>query len=159
MAGANLNEVHEDMLQRIDRFELEFNELEKQLLRHYILSDKPQKKKEKDIRELFARIQARMEDDEYECGKISKLADLFGMHRFWNNQPVMNYLDCVPQSLFQQPVKHTHVSQVPVDMLPIPPEYSWSTVDLDNGKVMREVYQLLADNYVEDQSGSFRFEY
>lgn len=127
------------------------------------MSDKPREEKERLLRDLFERIEARLEDsddeDDYDSLKVSKLCDLFRTHSFWNTQPVMNYLDTAPRNSFLQPIKQQEASDISVDVLPLPNEYRWETIDLHHGKTMREVYQLLADNYVEDDSGTFRFEY
>ena len=41
----------------------------------------------------------------------------------------------------------------------MPPGYEWDSLDLNDDKVLEEVYQLLVKNYVEDTDGDFRFDY
>lgn len=41
----------------------------------------------------------------------------------------------------------------------MPEGFEWTTLDLTNDEQIKEVYQLLKDNYVEDAENTFRFEY
>ena len=41
----------------------------------------------------------------------------------------------------------------------LPVEYEWDSLDLNDPKVLEEVYQLLVRNYVEDTEAMFRFDY
>ena len=42
---------------------------------------------------------------------------------------------------------------------PLPKEFEWSTVDLNDPGQTKEVYDLLSLNYVEDEHAAFRFQY
>ncbi|KAI6132520.1 N-myristoyl transferase [Pisolithus croceorrhizus] len=42
---------------------------------------------------------------------------------------------------------------------PLPKDFEWSILDVDDSKQIKEVYDLLSLNYVEDDSAAFRFQY
>ncbi|GJJ12605.1 hypothetical protein Clacol_006848 [Clathrus columnatus] len=42
---------------------------------------------------------------------------------------------------------------------PLPKEFEWYTVNLDDPNELKEVYELLSANYVEDDDAAFRFQY
>ncbi|TIA74414.1 hypothetical protein E3P77_00885 [Wallemia ichthyophaga] len=82
-----------------------------------------------------------------------------GQHKFWSTQPV-----ALPQEGSQDgPIDPTvdveKFSKVP---LPLPKEYEWVDVDLDNAQEVSEledVRELLCLNYVEDDDATLRFNY
>lgn len=41
----------------------------------------------------------------------------------------------------------------------LPDTFEWCTVDVTNDDHISELYQLLAENYVEDEDCTFRFKY
>ena len=43
--------------------------------------------------------------------------------------------------------------------LDIPPGFYWSNVNIENAEECKEVYDLLTQNYVEDDDAMFRFDY
>lgn len=43
--------------------------------------------------------------------------------------------------------------------LPLPSDFEWVTIDIDNSEELKEVYELLSENYVEDDDASLRFNY
>ncbi|KAI5121671.1 hypothetical protein M0805_002747 [Coniferiporia weirii] len=81
-----------------------------------------------------------------------------GTHKFWATQPVPQ-LDEGPPSedgYIEPPVPREQVRQ---DPYPLPKDFEWSSVDLDDPNQTKEVYDLLCLNYVEDDNASFRFQY
>ncbi len=42
---------------------------------------------------------------------------------------------------------------------PLPPDFEWTQVNIDDPAELREVYELLGANYVEDDDSSLRFRY
>lgn len=42
---------------------------------------------------------------------------------------------------------------------PLPKDFEWCTMNLNNESELREVYELLTANYVEDSDATFRFDY
>ena len=75
-------------------------------------------------------------------------------HKFWNSQPVVKLEEVVEQ---EGPIDLKTVDMISKESLPLPKEFEWVTVDLESR--IQEVYELLSNNYVEDDSESFRFDY
>lgn len=55
-------------------------------------------------------------------------------------------------------------ADVPLDQIratpyPLPKEFEWSLVDVEDDKEIKELYELLTQNYVEDDDAMFRFDY
>jgi glycylpeptide N-tetradecanoyltransferase len=51
------------------------------------------------------------------------------------------------------------LDQVRATPYPLPKEFEWSLVDVENDKEIKELYELLTLNYVEDDDAMFRFDY
>ncbi|WFD28895.1 glycylpeptide N-tetradecanoyltransferase [Malassezia nana] len=79
-------------------------------------------------------------------------------HKFWKTQPVMQPGDsqALPSGAIQPNVPPAQVRATP---LPLPADFSWVTVDIQNDAELREVYDLLTHHYVEDEDATMRFKY
>lgn len=75
-------------------------------------------------------------------------------HKFWNSQPVVKLEEVVDQ---EGPIDLKTVDMISKVASPLPKDFEWVTVDLEAR--IQEVYELLSNNYVEDDSESFRFDY
>ncbi|KAI9916280.1 hypothetical protein PsorP6_017959 [Peronosclerospora sorghi] len=77
--------------------------------------------------------------------------------KFWKTQPVPG-LDEFPREhgAIDSPKSVADVRQEPYNM---PPGFVWSEIDLSNAHEAQEVYDLLTQNYVEDDDNMFRFDY
>ncbi|CAI5741271.1 unnamed protein product [Peronospora farinosa] len=77
--------------------------------------------------------------------------------KFWKTQPVPA-LDEFPRQhgAIDPPKSINDVRQEPYNM---PPGFVWSELDLSNAHETEEVYDLLTQNYVEDDDNMFRFDY
>ena len=77
-------------------------------------------------------------------------------HAFWETQPVSQFAD--PEvGLLSGPIDaNTNTTTVRAQHYPLPPSFEWSDCDVSNGTVLEEVYELLANNYVEDDDNMFR---
>jgi hypothetical protein len=51
------------------------------------------------------------------------------------------------------------LDQVRATPYPLPKEFEWSLVDVEKDKEIKELYELLTLNYVEDDDAMFRFDY
>ena len=49
--------------------------------------------------------------------------------------------------------------EVRQDPYPLPKDFQWCVVDLNDQAQLKEVYELLSANYVEDDAAAFRFQY
>lgn len=82
-------------------------------------------------------------------------------HKFWKTQPVMKADDSVPLTPDQEgPIQpNAPPEKVRQEPYPLPKEFEWVTVDIDDEVELKEVYDLLTANYVEDDDASLRFNY
>ncbi|OMP08313.1 Myristoyl-CoA:protein N-myristoyltransferase [Corchorus capsularis] len=81
-------------------------------------------------------------------------------HKFWESQPVGQFKDLGNSSLPEGPIEApTPLSEVKQEPYNLPNMYEWVTCDMDSDEMCNEVYNLLANNYVEDDENMFRFNY
>ncbi|OCH93383.1 N-myristoyl transferase [Obba rivulosa] len=81
-----------------------------------------------------------------------------GDHKFWSEQPVPQPGEGAPLGDgYIEPSKPPE--EVRQDPYPLPKDFEWSTPDISDSAQLREVYELLSANYVEDDNASFRFQY
>ncbi|KAM0041236.1 putative glycylpeptide N-tetradecanoyltransferase [Helianthus debilis subsp. tardiflorus] len=81
-------------------------------------------------------------------------------HKFWETQPVGQFKDLGNPSLPEGPIEPpTPLSEVKQEPYNLPVPYEWITCDMDTEEMCSEVYNLLANNYVEDDENMFRFNY
>ncbi|EPS95440.1 hypothetical protein FOMPIDRAFT_1032890 [Fomitopsis schrenkii] len=81
-----------------------------------------------------------------------------GNHKFWGTQPVPQLGEEPPTADgFIEPSKPP--AEVRQEPYPLPKDFEWTTVDINDPVQLREVYELLSGHYVEDDVASFRFQY
>ncbi|CAL9052097.1 unnamed protein product [Musa banksii] len=81
-------------------------------------------------------------------------------HRFWETQPVGQFKDAGDTSLSEGPIEPpAPLSAVKSEPYNLPALYEWTTCDMDDEQTCAEVYNLLTNNYVEDDENMFRFNY
>ncbi|KAI0807591.1 N-myristoyl transferase [Fomes fomentarius] len=81
-----------------------------------------------------------------------------GGHKFWSTQPVPQLGEAPPE--VDGPIEPSKPrEEVRQEPYPLPKEFMWSTLDIDDPAQLRELYELLSANYVEDDDASFRFQY
>jgi len=90
------------------------------------------------------------------CEESRRCADR--AHLFWDTQPVPTIGsepsdDCGPIDTIKMP------SDVRDEPYALPESFEWSVCDVDDEAVATEIYELLSNNYVEDDDNMFRFEY
>ncbi|KAH0827058.1 N-myristoyl transferase [Lanmaoa asiatica] len=102
--------------------------------------------------------------------------NILGEHKFWATQPVPQlgepnrldpraYIDGYYHSGDQPPTEDGYIEptkaieEVRQESYPLPKDFEWSTLDLNDPKQIKEVYDLLSLNYVEDDEAAFRFKY
>lgn len=78
---------------------------------------------------------------------------------FWDTQPVpKDYTS--PENNLSGPLEQKQtVESVRKEGWPLPKEFEWCDVNLADEKEAKEVYDLLTENYVEDDDNMFRFDY
>lgn len=81
-----------------------------------------------------------------------------GEHKFWATQPVPQFGEGVPQQ--DGPIEPSKpASEVRQAPYPLPKDFEWALVDITDDAELKELYELLSANYVEDDDASFRFKY
>ncbi|TWW70285.1 putative all-trans-retinol 13,14-reductase [Takifugu flavidus] len=76
-------------------------------------------------------------------------------YQFWDTQPVPKLGETVTSHGCIEPDKDS-IREEPYSL---PQGFSWDTLDLGNSAVLKELYTLLNENYVEDDDNMFRFDY
>ena len=87
------------------------------------------------------------------------MISLFEPHKFWDSQPVPKSTDSLTLGTEHFNMAIETVKDVNETPTALPAEYEWDSLDLNEPKVLEEVYQLLVRNYVEDTEAMFRFDY
>lgn len=81
-------------------------------------------------------------------------------HAFWSTQPVPQTEGETEQVIFAGPMDAPKtVGDIPTEPYPIASTFEWWTPDLDKPEDLTAIYELLRDNYVEDDDSMFRFNY
>ncbi|EPY50486.1 N-myristoyltransferase 1 [Schizosaccharomyces cryophilus OY26] len=105
------------------------------------------------IRELLDRLALRSLVEE-ETETPAKTYDDF---KFWKTQPVPKFDDeCEAEGPIDP---NTDINMVPKEPYRLLKEFEWTTMNLEDDNELREVYELLTENYVEDSSAMLRFAY
>ncbi|XP_052183790.1 glycylpeptide N-tetradecanoyltransferase 1-like [Diospyros lotus] len=92
--------------------------------------------------------------------KVPGSLSLAKRHKFWESQPVGQFKDLGDTSLLEGPIEApTPLSEVKKEPYNLPNLYEWITCDIDSEEMCAEVYNLLTNNYVEDDENMFRFNY
>ncbi|XP_048234063.1 glycylpeptide N-tetradecanoyltransferase 1-like [Ricinus communis] len=92
--------------------------------------------------------------------KIHESLSLGKRHKFWETQPVGQFKDAGDTSLIEGPIEPpTPLLEVKQEPYNLPNLYEWVTCDIDSEETCTEVYNLLTNNYVEDDENMFRFNY
>jgi glycylpeptide N-tetradecanoyltransferase len=84
--------------------------------------------------------------------------DLKKEHKFWHSQP-MQRLDENAPTQENCAIENKTLDDVRKKPLRLPAAFEWVSVDITNEQELDDVYTLLAENYVEDDEGMFRFDY
>lgn len=77
-------------------------------------------------------------------------------HDFWSTQPVAV---ASGESEGVGAIEKSKKESVRQESYPLPEEFEWCTVNLENSDQMTRLYELLTENYVEDADALFRFDY
>jgi hypothetical protein len=78
-------------------------------------------------------------------------------HRFWDTQPVPKLAEEPASSGPLEADKPRDA--VRQEAYPLPKGFEWCTIDITHEPSLREMYELLCENYVEDDDNMFRFAY
>nr|XP_022904578.1 glycylpeptide N-tetradecanoyltransferase [Onthophagus taurus] len=78
-------------------------------------------------------------------------------YQFWNTQPVPKMDEKITANEAIEPNKE--VAEVRAEPYSLPDGFHWDTLNLADPLVLKELYTLLNENYVEDDDCMFRFDY
>ena len=91
---------------------------------------------------------------------VQKVAPLYDTHDFWDSEPVPKVTDEPKEDDFDKSIDvDKKVDEIRADPLDIPPGFTWCNVNIEDDVECGEVYDLLTQNYVEDDDNMFRFDY
>lgn len=92
--------------------------------------------------------------------EVQETLTLSQRHKFWETQPVGQFKDLRDTTLPEGPIEPpTPISEVKQEPYNLPNPYEWVTCDMTSEEKCLEVYNLLTNNYVEDDENMFRFNY
>ncbi|CAJ0639488.1 8925_t:CDS:10 [Entrophospora sp. SA101] len=78
-------------------------------------------------------------------------------HKFWNTQPVPKLDEVIEKNeAIEKNTPHDEIRKEPYNL---PKEFEWTSLELNNEDELKELYNLLTNNYVEDDDAMFRFDY
>lgn len=84
-------------------------------------------------------------------------------YKFWNTQPVPKIDEALGESSGTSVHKAIEpdktIAEIRKDPYPLPEGFIWETLELVDEAVLKELYTLLNENYVEDDDAMFRFDY
>ncbi|KAL7976570.1 hypothetical protein Chor_008519 [Crotalus horridus] len=76
-------------------------------------------------------------------------------YQFWDTQPVPKLSEVITSHGAIEPDK----DNIRLEPYSLPQGFTWDTLDLSSAEVLKELYMLLNENYVEDDDNMFRFDY
>eukprot|EP00038_Savillea_parva_P008146 m.175036 g.175036 ORF g.175036 m.175036 type:complete len:510 (+) comp13918_c0_seq1:68-1597(+) len=78
-------------------------------------------------------------------------------YKFWKTQPVPQYGEAADT---EGPLEADKpLSELRQEPLALPGGFEWESLDINDPKMLDELYALLNENYVEDDDNMFRFDY
>ncbi|KAI8822223.1 acyl-CoA N-acyltransferase [Fimicolochytrium jonesii] len=78
-------------------------------------------------------------------------------YRFWKTQPVTRVDETVET---EGPIEPNRpASEIRQEPYPLPKDFEWAIVNVEDPVQLKELYELLSLNYVEDDDAMFRFDY
>lgn len=80
-------------------------------------------------------------------------------HDFWDTQPVPRLNEVVSSEISGPIDAQKTVDDIRKNPYNLPDGYEWCETDVNDEKTLSEVYELLNQNYVEDDDNMFRFDY
>src|SRR3989338_5148524 len=88
-----------------------------------------------------------------------KQANIPDKREFWDSQPVPRLMEPI-RNIENEPMDVVRtVDEIPAEPYALLAEFEWSDVAVENKAQLDELYDLLYNNYVEDDDAIFRFDY
>lgn len=81
-------------------------------------------------------------------------------YQFWNTQPVPRIDEKLSTNDVNEPIESDKTAdEIREQPYSLPGDFAWDTLDINDPAILKELYQLLNENYVEDDDNMFRFDY
>lgn len=80
-------------------------------------------------------------------------------YAFWNTQPVPKIDEEITDTTNEPIEADKTLAELRQDPYTLPAGFQWDTLNIDDPLVLKELYTLLNENYVEDDDNMFRFDY
>lgn len=81
-------------------------------------------------------------------------------YQFWSTQPVPRIDEKLSANDVNEPIEcNKPIDEIRDQPYSLPADFTWDTLDINNPTILKELYQLLNENYVEDDDNMFRFDY
>jgi len=80
-------------------------------------------------------------------------------YKFWSTQPVPKIDEEITAAANEAISADVPLDQLRQEPYSLPQGFEWDTLNLDDPLVLKELYVLLNENYVEDDDNMFRFDY
>lgn len=114
-------------------------------------------------KDMLKTLKALKLDEVMKMGKEAGAGSTSKVYKFWNTQPVPK----IDEGSSEPPGGEFHkaiepdktIAEIKQDPYALPEGFIWETLDLENADVLKELYTLLNENYVEDDDAMFRFDY
>jgi glycylpeptide N-tetradecanoyltransferase len=100
-----------------------------------------------------------MESKEITSKLSVQKAALPDSHRFWSTQPVPQDDEQIDKTVNEPIEADKPCESIRQQPYTLPEGFHWCMIRLDVESEMQELYELLAENYVEDDDSMFRFNY
>ena len=98
-------------------------------------------------------------EDRQNIDRLKHLLPLYEKHAFWDTQPVPKNMSATIMEDKEGEFEHIQAKDIPKEAYTLPAGFEWDTLDINDDKQAKELYELLKGNYVEDSESTFRFDY
>lgn len=114
-----------------------------------------------DSQEVLKTLKALNLNDVMKLSKDVAAAGSTKVYKFWNTQPVPKIeSEAIDEKEFHKAIEPDKaISEIKQDPYALPEGFVWDTLDLNSDVILKELYTLLNENYVEDDDAMFRFDY
>lgn len=81
-------------------------------------------------------------------------------YQFWSTQPVPRIDEKLSTNDVNEAIEPDKtIDEIREQPYSLPADFAWDTLDINDAAILKELYQLLNENYVEDDDNMFRFDY
>lgn len=80
-------------------------------------------------------------------------------YKFWKTQPVAQFNEIQVSDREYGPISSIDSLNISQEPLPLVDGYEWVSLDISNEVDLQNLYELLKENYVEDEDEDFRCHY